>query len=237
MIIDEVLAVGDAQFQKKCLGKMEEVGKEGRTVLFVSHNMAAISTLCSTAIHLHTGLIVGNGGSSDIIAGYLQTFTAHTGFRSWENGTGDDTAKLYHVQLISPGGNISQEFSINEAVAIEMDIEILKKIVGAKISISVSSFDGIIVFTSDDTDSLDTGDKSPGLYRFRAYIPEDLLNTGNYSLSVAAHLPLVKIMFFEEHCLSFTMVNVGGSKFFVDDKRRGLIRPKLLWEWSGKQEN
>ena len=124
LIVDEVLAVGDAAFQKKCLGKMGEVAKEGRTVIFVSHNMTAIRSLCQRAIWLHDGEIVESGETGRVILNYIQRGALATLEKSWPDiatAPGDETARLRYVS-VAPLGQEPDEPD-NNKTAIEMKIE------------------------------------------------------------------------------------------------------------------
>ncbi len=113
LIVDEVLAVGDSAFQQKCLGKMEEVGREGRTVLFVSHNMQAIQSLCATAIHLKGGQVVEWGNSQSIVAHYLASTSKISSRASWteETAPGNDEVKLTAIQVCNEDYNTDGIYS------------------------------------------------------------------------------------------------------------------------------
>jgi len=233
LLIDEVLAVGDMQFQKKCLGKMEDVSKkEGRTVLFVSHNMAAINNLCSTTILLGNGNIVLSGNTSAVTTKYLEMGIENSYEKDWHNGIGDETLKLFAVRLKNSKDELTSNITMDEEFYVEMDYRIYKKCNNVRIGFRLITFEGIIVLTSADTDGIvRNNEKEIGNYCCRIKIPANFLNEGGYYLTFAADIPFVKIIFFEEYCLSFSIVNsgeaVGG---YIQDGRKGIIRPLLEWK-------
>jgi len=115
LIVDEVLAVGDQQFQKKCLGRMEEAGKQGRTVLFVSHNMAAVENLCQTGIVLDQGGVVFNGKITEAVKSYLNTFSPNTGgsdLAARENRQGNGQVRITDLTIVDSSGNRNIPFQI-----------------------------------------------------------------------------------------------------------------------------
>lgn len=121
LFIDEVLAVGDADFQKKCLGKMSELGQGGRTILFVSHSMPAVLRLCEQAILLDHGCVVTTGPTHEVVRAYLETDMGRTSCRSWEPSTapGDDVARLRSVRVVTERGDPGNEIDIRESIQIE----------------------------------------------------------------------------------------------------------------------
>src|SRR6185503_18260307 len=129
LLVDEVLAVGDARFQRKCLDKMQEVGKQGRTVLFVSHNMPAVTRLCSRTILLDAGRVIGDGPSSEIVSAYLSSGLGTTAAREWpelDEAPGNDVVKLRAVRVQSQAGTVTDAMDIRRPITIEMDYEVLK---------------------------------------------------------------------------------------------------------------
>ena len=237
LVVDEVLAVGDAQFQKKCLGKMADVAKAGRTVLFVSHNMGAVSALCATGILLQEGVIAYSGSATQVVTKYLEYGIEKTGVKTWNSGVGDDSLRLHTVRLLNSNNNVTNTFDIKDNITIEMEFEVLRAVEGARVGFRLLTSDGTIVLTSEDTDSCSSlSIKEPGLYQTKAIIPGNLLNEGGYSLTFGCHLPMVRTIYFEENCLGLTIENTGGVGGFVDDKRRGIIRPRLSWEYELMEE-
>ena len=130
LLIDEVLAVGDVQFQKKCLGKMGEVAEAGRTVLFVSHNMEAVERLCSRAILLKDGGIVKDGPVAEVIQSYLEVGIEEKGERVWNDLTtapGDSVVRLCAVRIKDVSGNIANTFSVRDPLVVELEYQVLEE--------------------------------------------------------------------------------------------------------------
>ena len=153
LIVDEVLAVGDAQFQKKCLGKMEEVGREGRTVLFVSHNMGVISQLCSTCVWLDKGEIRDMGQTGDVVNAYMLNGVSEL---SGEIIFADDpkkVAQLKKMTLLDQEGNVAQKFDCDNPINIKFDIQIRKHLPGLYGYIGIFKPDGTQVLVSDSFDA------------------------------------------------------------------------------------
>ncbi len=124
LLVDEVLAVGDARFQKKCLDKMQEVGSQGRTVLFVSHSMPAVTRLCPRALLLSDGQIANDGPSADVVAAYLSSGLGISAAREWtdlDRAPGNDVVRLRAMRVRSKQGEITETVDIRNAVGIEMD--------------------------------------------------------------------------------------------------------------------
>lgn len=229
LIVDEVLAVGDAQFQKKCLGKMEDVGKDGRTVIFVSHNMAAIRQLCSTAILLRGGQLLSQCDSESAVARYMEQGVERAGHKLWAQGLGTEL-KLLSVTLVDSSGEVKSNFTSHGDIHIVMRYRVESAVEGAQVAFVLSTVDGVAVLTSQDGDAPGaSARKEPGEYSARATLPRDFLNEGDYFLSFACHVPMVRILYHEDNVLCFSVKNIDGVGGFVDDKRRGVTRPRLDW--------
>lgn len=184
LIVDEVLAVGDAQFQKKCLGKMEDVGSEGRTILFVSHNMSAIRRLCPQCIWLNQGKALNIGESKTIIENYLHTqiFSTDAAECCFEENA-EKEFQLLHARLMNSYGDITKEFDCDYPVTIQLDCVVHSKIPGLYGYLSIGKLDGEVVMVSDSNDyELEVlGDLSLGHHTIDIIIPRRSLATGEYS--------------------------------------------------------
>ncbi|MBU2623738.1 MAG: ABC transporter ATP-binding protein [Proteobacteria bacterium] len=229
LVVDEVLAVGDAQFQKKCLGKMGEVAKGGRTVLFVSHNMAAISTLCEKAFLFTNGYLNKSGTTAQVVSVYLQAGSLKNGEIVWTGGIGDDFIRLYSVRILNCSNSVSTSFFSHEEFFIEFDHVREKSSDSIRMGFQLLASDGVVVLTSEDGDCDDLKYRKRGRYRTRVSMPANFLNNGTYYLTIGAHIPMQRIIFLEKECLSFVVERTGGVGGHVDDGRRGLIRPLLKW--------
>jgi lipopolysaccharide transport system ATP-binding protein len=168
LIIDEVLAVGDAEFQRKCLGKMDEVSKAGRTVLFVSHNMVAVKSLCEQAIMLEKGKVTAAGETTQVVHRYLAagTAAAQDGMIPDEAprvGTGE--ARIRSVRLTDQDGREVAELGLGQPFKIRLAIEVLRPIPEAHFDVSVCTLDGLDLTVSSTND---WGQAPPGPLRGRS---------------------------------------------------------------------
>lgn len=234
LIVDEVLAVGDAQFQRKCLGKMEDAGKDGRTVLFVSHNMAMISNLCQKGILLEGGRISLQGDVSLVINKYYQG----TNEKSELSGRRieSDSVELLGVELVGLSGN--SEITIHDELTIRMRYKI-KKVVDARCvpNFHFFSSDGSYIFVSSAPGITKL---PPGIYLADCKIPGELLNEGVYFVGVAitSHFDsgAYDVDFFERNALTFNVIDpmdARSNRYGYAGPMPGILRPKLDWHISG----
>ena len=232
LIVDEVLAVGDAAFQKKCLGKMGEVAEGGRTVLFVSHNMGAVQNLCHRCIWIESGKICNDNSSEKVISDYMCDSQNLSGQTLWElNYTPGDKELIYFTatRIMDSHGAITSCVYIEEPFYIELEYEILQPLQGAWIGFKLSTSLGDVVFCSGDHNFTlnESITRKPGIYKSRCQIPSNLLNQGSYIISLLGHIPGEKILVDEEGVLNFEVLQktaIAGS-----GKQPGIIRPDLLW--------
>ncbi|WP_050463151.1 ABC transporter ATP-binding protein [Herbaspirillum autotrophicum] len=189
LVVDEVLAVGDAEFQKKCLGKMREVGQEGRTVLFVSHNMGAISEFCDRAILLNKGNVFADGTPADIISVYSgKAFHAGSGMIELEDDS-DSDCSITRIALLNHESTQSSQFDLSETLTIEIDYVVRTRLAELQMAVTVIK-EGIDLFQAfDNDDYADITPVEPGSYRLRYIIPARVLKEGNYSIRVQCGLP------------------------------------------------
>ena len=181
LVVDEVLAVGDSDFQKKCLQKMETVGKHGRTVLFVSHNMQMITRLCSRAILLERGQIKQDGPADKVVASYLTSERVRSSERVWKNkdeAPGGEVARLLAVRVKDEDGQVLESFDIRKPIGIEMQYEVLKSDYLLLPHYNIFNDAGEWLFTSIDTDSNWRGRRPAGRYTATAWIPGNFLSEG-----------------------------------------------------------
>lgn len=232
LLVDEVLAVGDSEFQKKCLGKMEDVSKEGRTLLFVSHNMSAINSLCSRCIYLMNGHIVSIGDTDKIINEYLSSGLLGGREIKWVDGEnpGDDIIRLSKIRLINKYYESVSHINISEKLGIEITYEILKKNYFPVADVTLYSSLGECVFDSfpEGTNSM----YEEGIYQSICWIPENLLNTETYNLRIGfytfstmkTHIDIKDVMTFD------VIEDIQERKIDYMGKWHGIIRPKFNWE-------
>jgi len=191
MLVDEVLAVGDAEFQKKCLGKMSMIAKEGRTVLFVSHNMGTIQQLCIRAILLNEGSIALDNSPGIVIGQYLTAGLKQKGERVWpdiDQAPGNEIARLHAVRVLDRHDKVCTYFDVRDPVFLEMEYWILKDIDYLDSSFCLYNERGeMILGTSDDSYDIPSGDRkrSRGFYKAVCHIPPDFLNNGQIYIQAA----------------------------------------------------
>ena len=187
LLVDEVLAVGDVQFQKKCLGKMGDVAKEGRTVLFVSHNMVAVQTLCQRAFWLDTGQLKAQGAVNEIVTAYLRAGFGEDGTneRVWPEMTtapGNETVRLHRIAVQPEAGKPGDMITMQTPLRIEVQYWNLLPAVHLHATLHVFNDQGIIAFTTGslgvDPDPALHVEPPTGLFRSVCHIPGNLLNSG-----------------------------------------------------------
>jgi lipopolysaccharide transport system ATP-binding protein len=232
LIVDEVLAVGDAQFQRKCIGKMKDVAHLGRTVLFVSHNIAAITTLCSRAILFARGALIDDGTPEQVVPRYVREGAA-VGHASWPgaDAPGDDIIRLRDAGITDVDGKPIQAAGMESPFEVQIEYEILRPALNLHLGFRLSTADATAVFTSGDHDHLSDGlaSRAPGRYLARCRIPGGLLSPQAYLLSFGAHVPGLKVHYFVESAVEFTVERTQSRGATVDDHRQGVISPVLPW--------
>lgn len=241
LIIDEVLAVGDADFQRKCLNKMEDVGKQGRTVLFVSHNMPATSRLCDRVILLENGQISENGPTDQVISKYLNANQGTSACKVWEDpkqAPGGKAVRLRAIRATNTSGHVMEHFDIREPVQVEIEYDVIKDGVELLPNIYFWNESEICVFGTIDNDPNWRERPRPvGTYTSTVEIPGNFLSGGR--LYVNAALQTLKPMvtqFSEPSVISFQIIDRGGW-----DTARGIysgdmnfsVRPLLNWTTKG----
>lgn len=234
LVVDEVLAVGDAGFQKKCLGKMGDVAKEGRTVLFVSHNMGAVQTLCTKTMLINAGKIVDFDQTDQIISQYLrQNVNSSTEF-TWDDinaAPGNEKIKIRRA-CIKPLDNTSQNLmTISTPLSIEFEFWNLEPDSYLNLSVVIYTDTGIFVFnTAPVFEPIWNGKPFPkGLFRSAFIIPGNLLNDGTYRVELYVVKDSGIVIYKMEDILSFEIKddpNMRGAWF---GKWQGIIRPNLTW--------
>jgi lipopolysaccharide transport system ATP-binding protein len=224
LIVDEVLAVGDVQFQRKCLGKLDDVARSGRTVLFVSHNMAAIQRLCTSAMLLHHGKLVRAGDVRSIVAAYLGG-EARGGFVASAR-TGD--AQILSADLEDVAGRPLDNPACTEPIVCRMRFTLPHRSPSTKIGIGVLSCDGIPVFTTNTSDVGLQCPSGPGEFDARVTIPPNTLLAGDFHLALCLWNSGA-ILDLHEPALSFS-VDAGASLLYAENAmRKGYVHVDCCW--------
>ncbi len=230
LIVDEVLAVGDAQFQKKCLGKMNEVSEQGRTVLFVSHNMAMISNLCRKGIVLDAGRAAFQGPISEAILNYYQGAHEKNGS---DTAHESDNAGLISAELLGLGQSL--ELTIHDELVVRMKYRIKQTLNGKCVpNFHFFSPDGSVAFVSsaEGVSHMPAGD-----YFAECRIPGNLLNEGAYFVGLALTTYYdagnLEVEFFDRSALTFNVIDpmdVRSNRYGYGGPIPGMLRPKLDWK-------
>jgi len=237
LVVDEVLAVGDAEFQRKCLGKMGDVAQQGRTVLFVSHNMSAILRLTQEAIVLKKGQLIKRAPTAEAVDYYLSSGQAESGERIW--GAEDIPAASQPftpvaIRIKERGGKVVDTVRSTEPVTIEWEYQLDAPVTGLRVGMYLSTMRGEYVFTAFDTDDASQfeqfGARKAGRYVSRCNIPADFFNEGRYLLGVNASSFGVRRYFMDENALSFNVDISGAPGTQWPEVRQGSIRPRLDWK-------
>ena len=230
LIVDEVLAVGDQAFQKKCLGKMNEVARGGRTVFFVSHNMAVMRQLCNRGILLHHGKVKCTGDINEVMESYLAAGAAYDGH--WQRGAsvpGRDGMFIEAVRLLNPAGEPSGNLNYADSFTVEIKIRANIAFTKGQVALVFLNNEGTTVFTTCNSDGAE--DYLPiamGRHTFRVTVPGKFLAPDSYFLRVATHQPHVQAYDMAD-TLSFRMEDVGSPGFIFNDVRKGIVEPVLPW--------
>ena len=235
LIIDEVLAVGDAEFQKKCLGKMEDVSsKEGRTVLFVSHAMSAVKQICRSAILLSKGKIDKCGPSPEVVNYYLSASVETSKFKKWNNlqsAPGNETIRILSLS-VSPTDKHSPYIDIESGVS--LSIQFYNFLAGRNIDVTVEVInqEGVLMFHNGVilTQKMDS---KVGIYEVILSIPPNLLNAGRYFVNILWGENCAYLLYRANEIIAFDVEN----KVMQDASHKmqslpGVIRPNLKWEYS-----
>lgn len=229
LIVDEVLAVGDAGFQRKCLGRMNQVAKEGRTILFVSHNMGAVSELCTRTILLERGKVIADGPVDQSIAEYSKRIRASQQEQASLTFTDDPELEcsFLQVQLLNPSHSPSVSFDINDEIIIEIRYRISRRLEGLSISVTLNR-NMVDVFCSWDIDDLKCEvPREPGMYVSRYKIPKMFLKAGFYAVTLTSGVPDRRFQYLPE-VISFDVEATSMSTFrkgYRSDRPGSVVSP------------
>jgi lipopolysaccharide transport system ATP-binding protein len=227
LVVDEVLAVGDAQFQKKCLGKMEDVGKEGRTVLFVSHNMTAVQRLCNHALCLEHGKQVSIGEVSQVVSQYLQSGANCVLERNWtdnQSAPGNDTAKILRTS-VKPLQPVSDGL-LTIQTPLLFEFEIWNNVPGAALNFSIHlySLDGNHIFAV----ASESMPRPRGLVKGEFQVPGNFLNDGTYTVTILVVIDGSHAILEYPNALIFEVHEAGRTGKWLG-KWPGAVRPKFAF--------
>jgi lipopolysaccharide transport system ATP-binding protein len=237
LFVDEVLSVGDAEFQRRCLGRMEELANAGRTVVFVSHGLSSVAQLCDRAIWIDSGHVVGDGRPAEVIANYLHQTHSTGAERVWEpeSAPGNDLAQILSIRTLPHDGMPPGVVDVRRPICIEIGFKVLREGKPLFPKIKVLDEEGAVAFNAMDTDERWLQPTPAGEYISTAWIPPNLLNEGNAIVEVAiCSLDFPKL---EHHAavyeaVSFEVLDPGegdSARGRFGGQWRGVVRPLLEW--------
>jgi lipopolysaccharide transport system ATP-binding protein len=237
LIVDEVLAVGDADFQKKCLGKMEGVADQGRTIFFVSHNMQAITRLCKRVLYLEDGQLRLDGSPHDVVKNYLNSGLGTMATREWldpvkaPKGT---VSRLWAVRVRTEDGQCTDNIDIRKPVGIEIEYEVLKPGYKFRGAIDVYNDEGELLFIALEQDTVwRKRVRPPGRYRSTAWIPGNYLAEGTMIINVALDtVEPLEWQFKVRQAVAFHVADTTDGDSARGDYAGtfpGMVRPLLKW--------
>jgi lipopolysaccharide transport system ATP-binding protein len=237
LLVDEVLAVGDSRFQKRCLSKMEDVGKHGRTVLFVSHDMQAVTRLCPRVIFIDGGVVAHDGPANESIKKYMASDTGLSGCREWPDpatAPSGDVACLRAARVRTEDGLIAEAIDIRRPFTLEMEFDVLRDGYILLPHFVLVKATGEFIFVTVDVDPAWRGRKRPvGRYKSTALIPGNLLSEG--MIFVQSNLRTLTpdtIQFWARDVVAFQMIDTLDGDSARGDYAgdiAGAVRPLLKW--------
>ncbi|MES2692507.1 MAG: ABC transporter ATP-binding protein [Verrucomicrobiota bacterium] len=232
LIVDEVLAVGDAQFQKKCLGKMGEVAhRHGRTILFVSHNMVAVQSLCQRVLLMQGGTVAADCDSATGVARYLRDSEQVEDQRSWSDLTQAPGNELVRITRVSVSPDIAKPdenslLTMQAGFHVVTEFQVLSSARPFHLTYHLLNDQGLVVFTTGCPSSA----RAPGSYRARFRVPPHLLNSGSYSLKLLIVENGNQVTFSREGLASFTIVDGAERTHGWLGREPGVVQPIISWE-------
>ena len=237
LIIDEVLAVGDYEFQQRCMGRIEDISGSGRTVLFVSHDMQAITRLCNRAYWLHHGQVAADGPAEDVVARYLQDASGAASEVVFEpdRAPGTDDVRLSGARVVDVNGETVSTVDVREPVGVEIRFEVLRDTGPLFPKIKLANDRGEVVFNAFDTTDRWRTSPEPGTYTCTAWIPSNLLNEGVIGIDVTVAslgAPTLHNHINVPSMIRFHVTDPGlgdSAKGLFTGQLRGGVRPLLDW--------
>jgi lipopolysaccharide transport system ATP-binding protein len=226
LLVDEVLAVGDAAFQKKCLGKMGDVARQGRTVIFVSHNMTALRSLCTRAVWLNEGRVAEDGAAGTVVDHYLQKNTVANLESRWDDpdtAPGDHRARL-HLARVNVRSEQTDRITVDTPLEIEFQYWNFVPDAALNVSIFLYTLEEVCVFNI----ASEAAPRPAGIIRHTVQIPGNFLNTGAYYLNFMLVIDTSKGLFTQKNVVAFE-VEEGERKGKWYGRVPGAVRPRLQW--------
>lgn len=237
LLVDEVLAVGDARFQRKCLNKLQDVGEGGRTVIFVSHNMTTITRLCDRAVLLEYGSVANDGPVADVVASYMHSEMGTMAARRWsaEQAPGSDVARLRGARIEDLNGAVSDTIDIRSSFCVTLEYDVLQEGNILLPNYHVYNNEGIPIFSAVDLDpEWRLRERPVGRFVSRSIVPGNLLAEGAFFVRTALiTLEPVKVQFNEPDAVAFQVIDTldgDSARGDYGGNLVGVMRPKLEWQ-------
>lgn len=236
LIVDEVLAVGDTQFQIKCLDRIRSISESGRTVLIVSHSLSSVRTLCHTAALLEKGRLLLKDDPGPVIGTYLAAHQTGSGLWTRSSPVPDASGVFFEkISISPPGGEPTADFNSDQDIMINIGTIATKLVSNVQLGIRVTNQEGIAVFTTCNTDEARQFIPLPeGRQAFNVTIPAVLLPQGRYTLEIVSHVPHDRQYDFLDSELSFFVHDVGSHATILKDSRTGVVNPLFPWRMQTK---
>ena len=234
LLIDEVLSVGDAAFQKRSLGKMEEVSKQGRTVLFVSHNMGAVRALCTRGLLLEEGALTMDDEVDVVINSYLSSKDVSTAGRlGWSaaDAPQDKELILFGIEMVAASGEVKTTFQIDESFEIRIHYQIVEEVKNLRLYLRFKTTLGETVFATYEDAQIQEGfNRPPGHYTAICKIPANILNNLTYRIYIGFDSPGHKVLIPGKEYLEVDIVDTSDGYRYARGAFDGPIRPVVDWE-------
>jgi lipopolysaccharide transport system ATP-binding protein len=240
LLVDEVLAVGDAEFQEKCLGKMRDVTQEGRTVVFVSHNLAALRSLCTRALVLEQGRLVFGGTPADAVDQYLQRAGGAHDSAVIEGDALDARlvkSKVYgaaplfqcsRISILDEGGTPSVAFRSDEGASVAIDFTVLRTVPSLRLLVTLTDTNQTVVLRTENIDNVELDAPppfEPGEYRATVVLPRGLLGDARLDLNVSLISEVNQVLDYAAVAeLAFRFAGLGANA-----RGKAYLRPQLAW--------
>ncbi len=237
LIVDEVLAVGDAEFQQKCLGRMKDVSQnDGRTVLFVSHNMGAIKNLCQKTLVMKHGTVESLEDTPSAIERYLSSDSDVDRYQAWSENErpGNSSLRLNSIKVLDDKGYFDRQLTSDDDVYVEVAYQLFETLQNLRIVVNVLGYDGEEVFSTSDYNYYNSSRlREPGIYTSVVKIPRRLLNVSRYYIAVDIDIPKEKA-FVIAQTVSFNIDELIYNELGVTNAKKpsGVIHPVLEWKVS-----
>lgn len=232
LIVDEVLAVGDAQFQNKCLTKIRSLAHGGRTVLFVSHNLTTVTSLCTTGVLLRQGRLIEKASAKQAVQTYIMSGSHESG--RWSRDPEDTDGKEIAFQsayLTNEAGAVSADFDLYESIVLRIQARVSRAFTNVQFAVRVTNHEGIPIFTTCNTDDArQFVPISQGITTYAVHFPRGLLAPGRYTLKIAAHSPKHRLFDLIDDELSFVIHDTGSLEQLLRDDRLGVVNPSVCWQ-------